>query len=552
MFILQKNKYLLLLIALSSGCSIYTQDPVPAQAPAAPTPAPQSGQTSSQDSNHQVNFLTNSPSASAEEPSASIKKPSISVKEPSAPAEQLSTNPLTSNRLKDNKPGLPTSTTDLWRKIGTGASFSTTIDHARVDKFITWYQRNPSYFEPIFKRALLYLGHVTARLEHHRMPMELALLPFVESAYNPFAHSRSGAAGLWQFIPSTGDHMGLARNWWYDERRDVELSTEAAIKYLSYLNRRFQGDWLLTLAAYNGGEGTISRAMRRNIREGKPTDFWNLDLSRETESYVPQLIALAQICANPQRYGLHFPPIPDTPVFTSVELPGPIVLKKAAEMAGIDYALASKLNPALRRGITPREGPHRIMLPVDATDSFKQGLASTPKHLWQPAQQYTVRAGDTLGEIALKNHVPLAALKQENRLLSNNIRVGRVLKIPGTGISDIAPLYGEIKQLVYYRVRKGDSLSTIAHKFETKNRSLMQLNNLNHQSILQPGQRLKVYPGMARQKANEIQYRVKRGDSLYTIAHLHRISIVDILRWYKIKSSDLLQPGQLLRLLIRS
>ena len=511
-------------LGLCSGCSsLYTAPPT------APPPAPPS---------------TPVPASNLQAADQGDKSPlPESAARPTAPV------------AADADQSLP-SDDNLWISIDEGTSFAYQAEHPRIDKFVAWYQNNPSYFEPIFKRAPLYLGHITAQLKHHEMPLELALLPFVESAYNPFAYSRSGAAGLWQFIPSTGDHMGLERNWWYDGRRDVERSTEAAIQYLNYLNRRFKGDWLLTLAAYNGGEGTVSRAMRRNAREGKATDFWSLKLSRETRAYVPQLLALARINKDPARYGLSFPPITSAETFQSVEVSGRINLVKAAELAGIDYTLVSKLNPGIRRDATAPNGPHRITLPIAQVELFKTHLAATPKHLWQPARQYIVKSGDTLGEIALKNSVPLAALKSENHLSSNRIAIGKVLNIPGTGISNVAPLNREARPPVYYRVKKGDSLWKIARSFGVSSQAVMRWNQLTPDSILHPNQKLRVHPGTAGKLASktgaEVHYRVKRGDSLYTIARRHRISIADILRWNKINSSDLLQPGQRLRLLIPS
>ena len=521
----------LIALTLCSACStVYTKDPDPALPSPPATPAPE------------FYSLVLSPNASSS-------------------TEALPAN-LNASAASKTDQSLSVGSNNLWSIINQGSVFASHAENIRIDKFVAWYQNNPGYFKPIFARAPLYLGHITGQLQQHQMPLELALLPFVESAYNPFAYSRSNAAGLWQFIPPTGDHMGLARNWWYDGRRDVEQSTEAAIEYLSYLNRRFKGDWLLTLAAYNGGEGTVSRAMERNARAGKATDFWSLDLSRETRAYVPRLLALARICANPENYGLSFPVIADTQRFTGVDLSGRIHLNKVAELAGIDHELARKLNPGLRQGVTPPAGPHRIIVPLEKAAAFEARIAATPKHLWQPARQYTVKSGDTLGAIALKNGVPLAAMKAENNLLSNRIKMGKVLNIPGTGVSTVAPLDREANPPVYYRIKQGDSLWAIARRFDVSSRALSRWNNLAPGSILQPGQRLRVYPSARSQltassqlsshaKA-EVHYRVKRGDSLYTIARRHRISIADILLWNKIKSSDLLQPGQRLRLLVRS
>lgn len=446
---------------------------------------------------------------------------------------------------------------NIWSKINRGASFAAQIEHPRIEKFIKRYQNNSGDFKPIFERASLYLPHVTNQLAQNKLPLELALLPFVESAYDPFAYSSSGAAGLWQFIPSTGDHMGLTRNWWYDGRRDVLRSTEAAINYLTYLNQRFQGDWLLTLAAYNGGEGTVSRAMQKNARQGKDTDFWSLNLSGETEAYVPHLVALAKICANPQRYGLTLPILENTETFTTVDVARRIHLEKAAELASIDYELLTLLNPAFRRGVTPPDGPHRLLIPPDKAEHFLAKIANTPEHLWQPARQYLVQPGDTLSEIALKNSVPLTVLKNENELKSDHIAVGRLLNIPGTGISFVAPT--DNTSIVYYRVRKGDSLWKIARSFKVSSRELMRWNKLTGKHILRPGQKIKIQPAVSDNRHSsfgpvsaELKYRVKPGDSLYSIALRHRISIADITRRNRISSSDLLHPGQFLHLPVRS
>jgi len=185
--------------------------------------------------------------------------------------------------------------------------------HPRLDKQLAWYSSNQSYIDRVFKRGERYLYHIVNELEAQQMPLELALLPVVESAFDPFAYSHSHAAGLWQFIPGTGKRFGLERNWWYDGRRDPVASTAAAIKYLSYLHRYFDGDWLLALAAYNSGEGNVRRAIARNKRLGKPTDFWSLKLPRETQAYVPQLLAVAAVIRTPEKYNTVLPKIANRP-----------------------------------------------------------------------------------------------------------------------------------------------------------------------------------------------------------------------------------------------
>ncbi len=206
------------------------------------------------------------------------------------------------------------------------------------------------------------------------MPLELALLPVVESAFNPVAYSRSRASGLWQFIPSSGKHYGLEQNWWIDERRDVIEATQAALTYLEYLNRYFGGDWFLAIAAYNGGEGTVSSAVRRNQQRGLPTDFFSLELRAETRDYVPKLLAISRIVRNPEAYGLQFAAIPNQPYFEMVDPGRQVHLDEAADLAGITRDDMFALNPGFNRMTTPPKGPHRLLLPIPNAETFRQAM----------------------------------------------------------------------------------------------------------------------------------------------------------------------------------
>jgi len=224
--------------------------------------------------------------------------------------------------------------TDLWQRIRSGYALPTN-NNTVIKAHQHWFVRHPAYLNRAFKRAKPFLYYIVNEIDKRGMPMEIALLPVVESAFQPFAYSHGRASGVWQFIPSTGKRFGLKIGWWYDGRRDILASTDAALKYLSYLHKYFDGDWLLALAAYNSGEGTVSRAIKKNKRNGKKTDFWSLKLPKETRDYVPKLIALSTIIAQPQQYKLNLIPIQNRPAVTQIDVGSQIDIALAAELAGM-------------------------------------------------------------------------------------------------------------------------------------------------------------------------------------------------------------------------
>ncbi len=243
-------------------------------------------------------------------------------------------------------------------------------EHQRVDREIEWLQRNPDYLARVFGRAQRYLHYVANEVEARGLPGDLALLPVVESAFNPFGYSRSHASGLWQFIAPTGERYGLRRNYWQDQRRDVIESTRAALDFLEHLRDRFDGDWFLAIAAYNYGPGNIQRAINRNVALRRKTDFFSLSLPAETRAYVPKLVALAKMIRAPEAYGFYLPPIPDTPYFRIVPTEGPVDLRLMAELAGVDTEELHALNPQWNRWVTDPDGPHRVLIPEVVADGF--------------------------------------------------------------------------------------------------------------------------------------------------------------------------------------
>lgn len=280
------------------------------------------------------------------------------------------------------------------------AGFSLEIpDHPRIDSQIRWFAANGDYLDRVQKRAAPYLYFILEEAEQRGIPNELALLPIVESGFRPFAYSPGRAAGLWQFIPSTGKHFGLEQNWWYDGRRDVVAATRAAFDYLSKLATRFDGDWQLALASYNAGAGTVQRAIKRNQRQGKPTDFWSLELPKETMRYVPKLLAVAKVIAHPQQYGITLAAIPNQPYFDSIDIGSQLDLALAADMAGISIEEIYRLNPGFNRWATSPAGPHRLSIPVERAERFSEALAALDPQKRLSWNRYKIRPGDNLAAL---------------------------------------------------------------------------------------------------------------------------------------------------------
>jgi len=209
---------------------------------------------------------------------------------------------------------------DLWTLLREEMQLVGQYSNEKIDQEIRWLEKNPAYLQRVTKRAAPYLHHIYSEVSQRGLPAELALLPIVESAFDPFAYSPGRAAGLWQFIPSTGKLYGLQQDWWQDQRRDVIASTDAAISYLTKAQKRFDGDWLLALAAYNAGPGAIQRAINKNTKAGKTTDYWSLKLARETSRYVPRLLAISTVIQSPEKYGVELHPLDNEPGFTAVKI----------------------------------------------------------------------------------------------------------------------------------------------------------------------------------------------------------------------------------------
>jgi len=457
-------------------------------------------------------------------------------------------------------------TSDVLNRIRAGFALQD-VDQRAVDREVESYRSQPEYLDRVFQRGARYLYYIVGEIEKRGMPMELALLPVVESAFNPVAYSRSRASGLWQFIPSTGRHYGLQQNWWLDERRDVIRSTDAALTYLQYLGEYFNGDWFLAIAAYNGGEGNVSRAVERNAAAGRPTDFFSLNLRAETREYVPKLLAICRLVRDPAAYGLEFAPIPNEPFFEIVDAGQQINLGQAAEAAGLSRDDLFALNPAYNRMMTPPRGPHRLLLPVDNAERLRVALAGDPA----PAvfasnnvsdmvvnDRHVVRRGDTLSTISRRYGVSVGALREANGLNGSTIHPGQSILVPSAGSagnlvetrSDIARQLPE-RQVQSrprsYTVQSGDTLWGVARRYGVTVPELMAANGLNDETPLRSGMRLSIPSDVgaaAASQAPQTTYKVRSGDTLSEIAERFNVTVRQLMTWNRLRTSSSLRAGQ--------
>jgi membrane-bound lytic murein transglycosylase D len=461
---------------------------------------------------------------------------------------------------------------DVWQRIRSKLEFSIPED-PRVVSQRNWFIKHPEYLNRVAKRAEPFLHYIVEALEANDIPIEIALLPIVESAFDPFAYSHGRASGMWQFIPGTGKRFGMKQNWWFDGRRDIVASTQGAIEYLTYLNKFFDGDWMLALAAYNSGEGRVRRAVRKNKKKNLPTDFWSLDLPRETRAYVPKLLALADIVKRSEEFKIKLHVIDNSSVISQVDIGSQLDLAKAAQLADLSLTELQRLNPGFNRWATDPDGPHYLLLPNHKIESFKQGLAKLSAKERLAWQRYKIKNGDNLGEIAQKFNTEIALIRQVNNIKGNQIREGKFLLIPVATASLDSYLLSTNQRLVktqnkvlagekrIHIVKSGDTMWDISRAYRVSTRSLAKWNAMAPRDTIKPGQKLVIWQKTAvktldldAMTPNEqaiirnIHYRVRKGDSFARIADKFNVKITDIERWNSLNRKKYLQPGQMLKL----
>ncbi|MGH8497608.1 MAG: LysM peptidoglycan-binding domain-containing protein [Methylococcales bacterium] len=477
------------------------------------------------------------------------------------------------------------------------------VHHPQVYQEMQWFLRNREHLDRVQQRAEPFLFEIVDQLEKQRIPGEFALLPIIESAFQPYAYSRAHASGIWQFIPSTGRRYGLQQDWWYDGRRDIYAATQAAIRYLRKLHGDFNGDWLLALAAYNCGEGAVQNAIDRNFRNDLPTDFWSLKLPQETRGYVPRLLAVSKLFADARRYGIRLRPIPDRPYFKRITVASQIDLKMAANLAGISLHKLYQLNPGYNQWASAPQGPHRLLIPMENAKIFSGKIDNLSDVTGVQWRRHRVNPGDSLESIAEIYGASVANIQKANNLRTASLETGSHVIVPLTDQEllhynyfpnpnmskrSIASRGGSKRGLAkrvlrsgksrrasektLYTVRRGDTLSKIAKRYSVNSKDLAKWNRIGKRPTVRAGTKIAVwYTGhgsksglkkaASKRKSNRVasksrkaaskavaNYTVKKGDSLTKLARRYNVSVTDLRKWNGRKKGKTLLAGQRLKI----
>lgn len=459
---------------------------------------------------------------------------------------------------------------DIWERLRAGFKMDLALENSRIDVQRQWYIDHQGYLDRMASRAARYLHFTVSEAEKRGIPTEIALLPVIESSYDPFALSRAQAAGMWQFIPGTGRIFGLKQNWWYDGRRDVVASTRAAYDFLQTLYNKYN-DWHLVLAAYNAGPGLVDRAIARNQADGLATDYWSLHLPAETSAYVPRFLAIAQLVHEPERFGVKLQPILNQPYFREIKTPGQVDLGQAAKLAGISLKELYQLNPGFSRWATDPDGPNRLLIPVSSPADYETQLANLPPPERVSVQHYRVKRGDNLFRIAKHFGISPAELKRMNHLRNNHLPLGHELVVAKASrnledytlsedqrVAKVDQILVADKRKLHIRVRKGETLWAVARHYHVNPKDLARWNGLTPGSKMHNGQKLtvlidsKVTETASADKSektasgnngmHKIRYAVRRGDTLFSISRKYHVSVKDIRNWNR--HHQQIKPGQ--------
>lgn len=455
---------------------------------------------------------------------------------------------------------------NLWDALRQDFSLPHYEDNPMVQGQIVWFLNHQDFLRKTAIRAAPYLYYIAQQIKLRHLPAELALLPMMESGFNPFAYSSAGAAGLWQMMPSTATDLGIKQNWWYDGRRDVIASTKAALNYLAYLNNFFNGNWLLATAAYDTGEGNVVSAINKNIRSGYRTDFWVLPVAQETRDYVPRLLALAIIIAHPDQYPLDLPYVRNAPYLAQIDIGDQIDLKHAAYLAGMSLSKLMQLNPGYNHTATDPNGPFKLVLPIENVEKFSENLAMLSNFQKVQWTRYKVKAGDQVPQIAQRFNTTTAELKKMNPLLAKNMKAGGNIIIPHVSISksilsatklrteeelaNISLPYTLQSGDTLYMVRNGDDIAKIAKHFQVAVETIAAINKLTNKQV-QPGDKLMIpthlyhqenLPGTHSISPGDTIYIVRAGDSLDSIAEKFH-SLPAAIRVANLMTETQLHPG---------
>ncbi len=448
---------------------------------------------------------------------------------------------------------------NVWTHIDDGLRISD-VSRVEVDKWRTWFLQHQGKLEQIFDNSRPFLYYVVSAIAQRGLPMELALLPAIESGYNPKAYSPAAAAGLWQFIPGTARNFGLQNTRYGDPRLSLTASTNAALDYLSYLYNYFGGNWLLAIASYNAGQGTVSAAIQQNVAAGKPTDFWDLDLPEQTENYVAELLALAQVIKNASAYHVSLPVIPNAAHIAVVTTPKSVALNVAANLMNMPVSELRRLNAGLSYGVAPAD--YQLVVPKGKAGALKTALLSMPQEvathsIAAPAaaprlSHITLRRGETLWHLAQRAGVSITNLKRWNHIRSaRDLRVGQRLVVYGTGGLRHA-IYAQNSQPL--RVRPGNTLSQLAQRAGVSVHDLMRWNHIRSARDLQVGEILHIRGGgsapapVYTAARSHQRLTVRPGESLWQIAQRAGVGVSVLAHANHLTERTILHPGQVLNI----
>ncbi|MBA2656427.1 MAG: LysM peptidoglycan-binding domain-containing protein [Tatlockia sp.] len=436
---------------------------------------------------------------------------------------------------------------NIWDVLRGQFSLDHNINQPEVQAQLRWFLAHPGYFQRLIQ-ARPYIYHIVTEVKKRGLPGELALLPMIESAFDPFAYSSVGAAGLWQFMPGTGTHWGLKQDWWFDARRSIPSSTAAALNYLTFLSRYFKGNWLLAIASYDAGEGAVSRA----VKAANHDYFWTLHLPNETKVYVPRLLALAEIINNPVHYQVNLPDIPHAAYFEEINVGSQIDLANAAKLAGISYKDLIKLNPGYNRWTTAPNQPFKLLIPKSKVIDFNRNLASLPTEKRVSWAQHRVSKGESIESIAQKYFTTTRLIRELNQLTSQQLIDGQNLLIPSSKnlqpSQPLCPTAAIIKDRpksfetykVIHIVQPGDSYKTLEKKYNLTKIDLAKWNNIDINGVLMTGTQLIIW----RTIIIEGLYITKPGDTLNSIANKNFTDLKKLIQLNPGLQHNRLTPGQ--------
>ena len=420
----------------------------------------------------------------------------------------------------------------------------------RILFYMNMHLKDADKFEQYLNDSYYFIYYVIKELEKEKLPLELALIPYIESNYDPFSISSSGAVGMWQFMPKTGRLYELNKTWWNEDRHDPYRSTEAAVDYLKYLYERFNQDVYLTLAAYNAGPTLLSRRINQNKRRGLETDFWSLNLPNQTKEYVPKYIALKELIFNSEKYELTLPEIPHKPVVQKIIIPGQVEVITLSEFLDIKPELLYKLNAGYTKWASAPKDQSIFYIPIEKYYLFESEdnpFRDTNQINWI---SHIVESGDSLWALASKYDTEVGIIKQINYLNNDLLSIGSTLLIPLSKSKSNTFIPYEM-----HIVSEGDTLWDIARTYNLEVSDLANMNSINENSYLQLGQQLTIgnknIHRNIESKKRTILYSIKQGDNLYKISELFDVTIKSIKDINNFED-DTLMPGQIIKIAIRA